>query len=381
MVVASPGQEELGDGRHGPDDTFGLVMGISRPRDLDALRAGLVRWAQRWRPEARHVDIDPLVQPATGLSSDTILAEVTWDLGGRSLRREPWVVRLPPDGDGLFPRYDLTAQGRVQAVLADAGVPAVRPLAVEEDARFVGAPFMVMPRLAGRVVQAEQPYLRRGWLADASVSGQATVHRQFVDALASIHAVDWRQAGCDRVLSVRSTPDGDGWLAPELSYWEHYLEWAAEGRAPDAFASALDWCRAHLPRPEPPASLLWGDVQLGNVLVGEDMSLAAVLDFEMATIGPAEVDVAWMLVLHDMAVARCGGDLPGFLPRADVIARHQKALGRSLTDLRWYEAFAALRSGAILVRAARLLARLGIDDSWLTQHNPTVEVLARLTTE
>ena len=50
-----------------------------------------------------------------------------------------------------------------------------------------------------------------------------------------------------------------------------------------------------------------------------------------------------------------------------------------MADLRWYEAFAALRSGAILVRAARLLARLGIDDSWLTQHNPTVAILERLT--
>jgi aminoglycoside phosphotransferase (APT) family kinase protein len=356
-------------------------MGISRPRDLDALRAGLVRWALHRRPEVRRVDIDPLLQPSTGLSSDTILAEVTWDPGEASSRHESWVVRLPPDGDGLFPRYDLTAQGRVQAVLADAGIPAVRPLAVEEDDRFVGAPFMVMPRLAGRVVQAEQPYLRRGWLADASVSGQAAVHRQFVDALAGIHAVDWRRAGCDRILSARSRSDDDGWLAPELRYWEHYLEWASEGAAPDAFAGALHWCRAHLPRPEPPASLLWGDVQLGNVLVDEDMALAAVLDFEMATIGPAEADVAWLLVLHDMAVARCGGDLPGFLSRAEVIARHQAALGRPLTDLRWYEAFAALRSGAILVRAARLLSRLGIDDSWLTKHNPTVEVLARLTAD
>ena len=53
-------------------------------------------------------------------------------------------------------------------------------------------------------------------------------------------------------------------------------------------------------------------------------------------------------------------------------------LGREVADLRWYEAFAALRSGAILVRAARLLARLGIDDSWLTQENPTVDLLAGL---
>jgi aminoglycoside phosphotransferase (APT) family kinase protein len=119
-------------------------------------------------------------------------------------------------------------------------------------------------------------------------------------------------------------------------------------------------------------------VQLGNVLVDDDMNVAAVLDFEMASLGPAEIDVAWFLVLHDMAVARCGGDLPGFPARDATISVYEERLGRRLSDMRWYEAFACLRSGAILVRAARLLARLGVDDSWLTKQNPTVDLLAAL---
>jgi len=79
-----------------------------------------------------------------------------------------------------------------------------------------------------------------------------------------------------------------------------------------------------------------------------------------------------------MAVDRCGGDLPGFAGREATLSLYEERLGRGVGDLRWYEAFAALRSGAILVRAARLLARLGVDDSWLTQHNPTVDLLAGL---
>ncbi len=108
------------------------------------------------------------------------------------------------------------------------------------------------------------------------------------------------------------------------------------------------------------------------------MGVSAVLDFEMATIGPAEVDLAWFVVLHDMAVDRCGGDLPGFPGRDATIAAYESRLGRPVADLRWYEAFAALRSGAILVRAARLLSRLGIDDSWLTHENPTIDLSRRL---
>ena len=357
-------------------------MGISSPRDLDALRHGLTRWLRAWRPEAHDVRVAPLAQPATGLSSETVFLEVDWELGtGADRRVEPLsaVVRLPPNGDGLFPSYDLGAQGRLQTALAGAGVAAVAPLAVEEDAGWVGAPFLLMPRVAGRVVQAEQPYLRRGWLAEASPEGQARLHGHLLDVLAQIHRLDPAALGCDGILAGRTgRGPGPGRLAGEVEHWATYLAWAAEGSAPPVFAQGVRWCRDHLPGTEPPPSLLWGDVQLGNVLVGDDMGITAVLDFEMASVGPAEVDVAWFLVLHAMAVDRCHGDLPGFPGRDAAVAGYQERLGRTLDDLRWYEAFAALRSGAILVRAARLLARLGVDDSWLTQANPTVELLGGL---
>jgi aminoglycoside phosphotransferase (APT) family kinase protein len=359
-------------------------MGISEPRDLDALRAGLTRWVKGWRPDARDVHLSPLVQPATGLSSETLFVDVDWTFGpGRAASTEhtSWVLRLPPNGEGLFPTYDLGMQGRLQAVVAGAGVPAVAPLAVEEDDAFLGAPFLVMARVAGRVVRADKPYLRSGWLAEATPAGQARLHGEVVDALARIHRLDWESLGCGDILAARTggAAGGDtGRLAREVEHWARYLAWAGEDSAPAVFEEGLEWCRAHLPRDEPPPSLLWGDVQLGNVLVGDDMGVAAVLDFEMASIGPAEVDLAWFLVLHDMAVDRCGGDLPGFPARDATIGAYEERLGRTVADLRWYEAFAALRSGAILVRAARLLARLGIDDSWLTQENPTVDLLAGL---
>ena len=80
-----------------------------------------------------------------------------------------------------------------------------------------------------------------------------------------------------------------------------------------------------------------------------------------------------------MTVASCGGDLPGFPDRgADHRRATSGASGRAVDDLRWYEVFAALRSGAIMVRAARLLARLGIDDTWLTDGNPVLEMIAEL---
>jgi len=347
-------------------------MGISAPRDLEAVRHGFTRWLGRRRPDEPTPRVAPIGQPATGLSSETLLLDVDWADGHQSL-----VARLPPNGDGLFPVYDLAAQGRVQETVAAAGLPAVVPLAVELDDSWVGAPFLLMPRVDGRVVRADKPFLRTGWLAEAAPDEQARLHRGFFDLLAGIHRIDGAD-GLGDVLPGAALAATGTTLAGEVDRWAHYLAWAAEGDIPAVFTDAVSWCRARIPDPEPPPSLLWGDVQLGNVLVDDDMTITAVLDFEMASVGPAELDLAWFLVLHRMTVQRCGCDLPGFPGRAATIDAYATRLGRTLADLRWFEVFAALRSGAIMVRAARLLARLGVDDSWLTRGNPTVTLLAEL---
>jgi aminoglycoside phosphotransferase (APT) family kinase protein len=341
-------------------------MGISAARDLEAVRLGFTRWLRAWRPDGPGPEVAPIGRPSTGLSSETLFLEVDWS-GGESAP-ERLVARLPPNGDGLFPHYDFTVQGHIQEIVAGAGLPAVVPLAVESDETWVGAPFMLMPHVEGRVVRADTPFLRKGWLAEAGADEQAHVQLGFLDLLAGIHRIEL-SAG-----QRASLPGGT--LVDEVERWAGYLDWAAEGDIPAVFADGLAWCRARIPDPEPVSSLLWGDVQLGNVLVADDMTIAAVLDFEMSLIAPAELDLAWFLVLHRMTVERCGGDLPGFLDSAGTIEAYEARLGRTVADLRWFEVFAALRSGAIMVRAARLLSSLGIDDSWLTRGNPTVTLLA-----
>jgi aminoglycoside phosphotransferase (APT) family kinase protein len=91
--------------------------------------------------------------------------------------------------------------------------------------------------------------------------------------------------------------------------------------------------------------------------VADDMTIAAVLDFEMASIGPAELDLAWFLVLHRMTVERA--EAISRVPRSGAtVERLRGAAGSGPWPIcEWFEVFAALRSGAIMVRAARLLAR------------------------
>jgi aminoglycoside phosphotransferase (APT) family kinase protein len=317
-------------------------MGISAARDLDVVRQGFTRWLHARRPDGPAPDVAPIGQPSTGLSSETLLLEIDWTGGPPSdgaTGHESLVARLPPLGDGLFPLYDFDAQGHVQRVVAGAGLPAVVPLAVELDDSWVGAPFLLMPRVEGRVVRADKPFLRTGWLAEASADDQARLHAGFLELLAGIHRIDVSSGRCD-FLPGGAFRIAKATLAGEVDRWDRYLAWAAEDDVPAVFADAVTWCRRRLPDDEPPASLLWGDVQLGNVLVADDMTIAAVLDFEMASIGPAELDLAWFLVLHRMTVDRCGGDLPGFPDAAATVDAYQERLGRAVTDLRWFEVFA-----------------------------------------
>jgi len=348
-------------------------VGIAKKeRNLEAVRAGLERWLRARRPEADDLRVAALSRPPAGLSSETLFVDAAWTESGGD-RRESLVARLPPAGEGLFPRYDLTLQARLQELVAPAGIPVAVPIALEHDDAWVGAPFLLMPRVPGRVLVSNPPFLRTGWLHDAPPPDQARLHDGFFAVLARIHRLDWEALG----LGFATRP-GRSALSAELEWWSDYLAWASDGAPLPVIADALTWCRERHPHPEPPPSLLWGDVQLVNAVFDDELRLAAVLDWEMASIGPAEMDLGWFLALHRMTVETIGGDLPGFPDRAATIASYERRLGRELADLRWFEAFALVRSGAIMVRLARLLADAGVDDSWLTRDNPSLQLLARL---
>lgn len=333
-------------------------------RDREAVRVGLERWLAR---EGDAVVVGALDAPAAGLSSDTLFARVE-----RASSSEQLVLRLPPAGEGLFPAYDLGRQARVQQVLAEVGYPVATPVTYEPDPAWLGAPFLVMPRVPGRVLLANPSFLAAGWLHDASPDRQRGVLDGFLTTLAELHRLDPRPFG---FLAAEGPPG----LAGEVARWADYLTWASGDLAPPGYlADALAWCAKHRPDPEPRTSVCWGDVQLVNAVIDEGGAVAAVLDWEMCGLGPAEMDLGWFLALHGMTVATQGGDLSGFGDRAGMVARYEAALGRAVEGLRWYETFALVRSGSIMVRIARLLAAQGVDDSWLTRGNPTQAALDRL---
>ena len=101
----------------------------------------------------------------------------------------------------------------------------------------------------------------------------------------------------------------------------------------------------------------------------------------MASIGPAEVDIGWFLGLHTLQVETAGADLPGFPDRGTMIAAYERRLGRELLPLRWFEAFALVRSASIKLRAARLLGDAGAEAVPALKGDRTTARLRRLLEE
>jgi aminoglycoside phosphotransferase (APT) family kinase protein len=340
---------------------------MTSSRSRAALAEGLASWfAARDGGAAPAITVE---RPQPGLSSDTLMLSVGDDA--------QYVARLPPLGGGLFPDYDLARQHRVQRALADSDVPVATSLAYETDTDWIGTPFLLMPKIAGHTLTTNPSYLVDGWLATAAPETQADVIDRFIGLLARIHQLDYT------ALDLGTLSGGGPTLAGMLAFWDRYLDWATEGGGEELVAGttiyrdALAWCRANLPDVEPPTGLLWGDPQLTNAVLGDSGEITAVLDWEMAALGPAEVDLSWFLVLHEHAAESADTQLPGWPGRDAIISSYTDALGRDLADLHWYDVLANLRSGAIVLRIGAVMAAAGHPATW-TAHVPQPRHLARL---
>ncbi len=124
--------------------------------------------------------------------------------------------------------------------------------------------------------------------------------------------------------------------------------------------------------------MCWGDARIGNLLFADDRTVASVLDWEMATIGPAETDLAWFLALDELTTYFVKRTVPGFGDRAAVVGRYEAALGRAVVDLEWHEIFALVRSTAINDRQARLADESGVAYPGVAgDGNPVLRVITR----
>ena len=176
---------------------------------------------------------------------------------------------------------------------------------------MLGQPFYVMDRVDGVIPSDHPPFTHGGWLFDATPAQQGRARRRSaLTVLAELHKLDWREARLRVPRASRVRRDAVRAAARLLH------DDARAGRRPDARCRSSTrrspGSSQHRPAHEPAPSLTWGDARIGNMIF-RDFRPVAVLDWEMVTLGPGEVDLAWWLVLDRYHTEGVGAQpLPGF---------------------------------------------------------------------
>ena len=355
-------------------------MTVPGQRDPEAARERLNAWLPARIPDASGVTVTAVrTQGTTGFSGETLLFDAEWTRDGE---REPraYVARVAPTAYQIFPdaRSGFDRQYRVMRALAEhTGVPVPDVHWFEPDPTPLGAPFFVMDHVAGRVPSDMPPYHQDGWVAELDPAARTRMWWGTLEHLARLHRLDHHALGLD---FLDEPAYGAAGLDQRLAYYAEYLPWAYDGPQPTAHA-ALDWLVANRPPRRHPPSPLWGDARLGNVVFAANGTPRALLDWENATLGAPEEDLAWFCYLdrhqsEGINVPR----LAGFPGRAETIAGYERLLGRPLQDLDYYEALSAFKFSVLMARIGQAFIDFELipPDSDFPVNNTATQLLAHI---
>ncbi len=288
-----------------------------------------------------------------------------------------WVLRRPPLGDYLPTAHDVAREWRVISALAPTPVPVPQPIHYCADTAVIGAPFYLMAQIDGSVIRTVPAWATTP--ADCHAIGLA-----LVDALADLHAVDWRAVG----LSDFGKPEG--YLERQVRRWATQLEGARNRDIPDLDA-VTHWLATHIPV-SPPATIVHGDYRLDNVMyaTGLPVRLVGMLDWEMSTLGDPLADLGYLLAFwreaDDPPPALPSQqewrltEAPGFPTRAELADQYAARTGRAIAPpaLAFYHAL-ALWKMAILLEGSYKRHLAGVtDDPFFAELQSGVPGLAAL---
>ena len=251
-----------------------------------------------------------------------------------------WVVRRPPTS-GLTPSaHDMAREWAVTDALASTAVPVAETVAFDREGAVLGAPMTVVRFVPGRVVRTRED-LRD--LTDEQVADNAA---ELVRVLAELHAVDPAAVGLEKF----GRPDG--FVARQVATWARQWQTVKTRELPDVdrLHRALE---AAVPT-RSAASIVHGDFRVDNtILDAEDVSsVAAVVDWEMSTLGDPLTDVALMCVYRQPVFdAVLGADAAWTSDRypsaADLVQQYAVRSGREVDNWGFYVALANFKLGVI----------------------------------
>ena len=328
------------------------------------------------------------------MSSETLVFDAEWTEDGERKKGE-YVARVAPSPDEfpVFMDYALQAQYDAMRIVGErTSVPVPNVGLFEPTGEVLGTPFFLMDRIDGIVPPDVPPYnwgtapdIDGNWITDATDEERKKLQDSTIKAIVGLHEI--QDAPDAFGFLDRHDYPGETYLARNLAWARAWYEWAVPdiGRSPIT-EKTLDWLEANIPDTSGKDTVLcWGDSRIGNVMY-QDFEPVGVLDWEMAALGPREMDISWMMFAHMVfeSITEVFGfpGMPDFLAEAEVKATYQDLTGVELGDLTWYHLYNGVQWCVVFMRTGARSIHFGEvekpdDVESLFHHKPLMERLLK----
>jgi aminoglycoside phosphotransferase (APT) family kinase protein len=323
-------------------------------------RAGVEGWFEENVPEAK----PPLSFERISGGRSNLTFGVR-DTDGRA-----WALRRPPLGKRLGSAHDMGREHRVIAALQETPVPVPPVVGLCEDEAVNGAPFYVMGFVEGPILRSEE---------DAKAFDEAerrAIGERVVDTLVAIHGVDPDAVG------LAELGRKEAYVERQLRRWHGQWEKSKTRELP-AVDGVHERLSARIPE-QGPATIVHGDYRLDNMILSPSGEIAAVVDWELCTLGDPLADVGMLLVYWSeegddfMPLFAPATIAPGFPTRDEVRARYAERSGRDLGQIDFFLALGFWKLAIILegVYARYASGQYGKTDEGFQEFAKIVERLA-----
>ncbi len=322
--------------------------------DLEEIRQSIESWLAAKLPNAQGLKLDELKFPEeSGESSVTLLLNAHWD--GREGK---FVFRMKPLESQVFESHDLELQYRLMQIMGEAAIPAPSMVGYETDESLLGSDFYMMEFIDGRIPTDNPPFAFGGWVTELSDEQRAKMWRNGLETLAKIHSLD-----IDKIdlSGLPKAEPGQSLIQHEIDKFDNMLAGELREKASPVILEALDYVKANAPQTGP-LRLCWGDSRVGNI-IWQDLAPAAVIDWEMATLGDPLLDATWWFWIDHINIVGLGADMLGGLPpRAVLYQQWHELTGLPIDNTDYYDLFSTLRYAIILEKKLAAMKAAGLGD-------------------
>jgi aminoglycoside phosphotransferase (APT) family kinase protein len=347
------------------DEATGAADGVAAtPEGID--RAGVEGW---FGAQVEGVALPLSFERISGGHSN-LTYRVT-DAAGRR-----WALRRPPLGRRLGSAHDMAREHRVVAALGPTAVPVAPVVGLCEDETVNGAPFYAMEFVEGPILRG---------LAEAEAfpeeADRRAIGERVADTLVAIHAVDPDAVG------LGDLGRKEDYVARQLRRWQGQWE-QSKTRDLAAIDAVHERLAARIPA-QGPATIVHGDYRLDNMILTPGGEVAAVVDWELCTLGDPLADVGLLMVYwpergeETIALGQPANLAPGFPTREQLRDRYAERSGRDLSQLDFFVALGYWKLAIILegVYARYAAGQYGKVDPGIEHFARLVERLAEAAEE